>query len=73
MGYVIGNQCFYFTDPTTAPTIETVWTLLKRKVYENNWEAKNLGVLARRIKQKSKELDLKMLQRLLHRMLDGGL
>ena len=42
--------------------IETVWTLLERKVYENNWGAKTLDVLAGRIKQKSKELDLKMLQ-----------
>ena len=45
-----------------ARPIETLWTLLERKVYENNWEAKNLDVLAHRIKQKSKELELKMLQ-----------
>ena len=38
------------------------WTLLEQKVYENKWEAKNLDVLVRTIKQKSKELDLKMLQ-----------
>ena len=38
--------------PQAHPT-ETVWTLLERKVYENNWEAKNLNVLPRRIKQKS--------------------
>ncbi|CAM4797872.1 unnamed protein product [Rotaria magnacalcarata] len=50
-----------------ARPIETVWTLLERKVYENNWEAKNLDVLARRIKKKSKELDQKMLQD----MIDG--
>ena len=31
-------------------------------MYENNWEAKNLEVLARRIKQKSKEFDLNMLK-----------
>ena len=45
-----------------ARPIETIWTLLERKVYENNCEAKNLDLLARRIKQKSKELDLKMLR-----------
>ena len=52
-------------NPPNAPQarpIETVWTLLERKVYENNWEAKDLDVSALRIKQKSKELDLKMLQ-----------
>ena len=49
-------------DVPQARPIETVWTLLARQVYENNWEAKNLDVLARRIKQKPKELDLKMLQ-----------
>ena len=48
-----------------ARPIETVWTLLERKIYENNWEAKNLDVLARRIKQKSKELDVKMLQNMI--------
>lgn len=45
-----------------ARPIETVWTLLERRVYENNWEAKNLDVLCRRIKEKVKELDRKMLQ-----------
>ena len=58
-------------NPPNAPQarpIKTVWTLLERKVYENNWEAKNLDMLARRIKQKPKELDLKMLQG----MVDGA-
>ena len=57
-------------NPPNAPQarpIETVWTVLERKVYENNWEAKILDVLTRIIKQKSKELDLKMLQS----MVDG--
>ncbi|CAF5223231.1 unnamed protein product, partial [Rotaria magnacalcarata] len=45
-----------------ARSIETVWALLKRKVYENNWKAKNLDALARRIKQKAKEFDQNMLQ-----------
>ena len=37
-----------------ARAIDTVWTLLERKVFENNWEAKNLDMSPRRIKQKSK-------------------
>ena len=41
------------------PSIETVWALLERKVYENNWEAKDLDALARRIKRKVKELERK--------------
>ncbi|CAF5049781.1 unnamed protein product, partial [Rotaria magnacalcarata] len=45
-----------------ARSIETVWALLERKVYENNWEAKYLDALARRIKQKAKEFDQNMLQ-----------
>jgi transposase len=45
-----------------ARPIETVWTQLERKVFENNWEGKNLTALIRRIKQKAKELDQKMLQ-----------
>ena len=45
-----------------ARPIETVWTLLERKVFEDNWEAKNLAALIRRVKQKAKELDQKLLQ-----------
>ncbi|CAF4029601.1 unnamed protein product [Rotaria magnacalcarata] len=45
-----------------ARSIETVWALLERKVYENNWEAENLDAFARRIKQKAKEFDQNMLQ-----------
>ena len=33
-----------------ARSIETVWTLSERKVFENDWEATNLDVLTRRIK-----------------------
>jgi hypothetical protein len=47
-----------------ARPIETVWALLERKVYEKNWQAKNLDVLGRRIKQKVKDLDEKMLRRM---------
>ena len=45
-----------------AHPIETVWTVLERKIYENNWEAKNIDHLVKRIKQKAKELDQEMLQ-----------
>ena len=37
-----------------ARPIETVWTLLEQKVYENNWEAENSDVLARVIKPEIK-------------------
>ena len=45
-----------------ARPIETLWTVLERKIYENNWEAKNIDHLVKRIKQKAKELDQEMLQ-----------
>ena len=32
-----------------ARPIETVWTILERKVYENNWEAKDIDQLVKRI------------------------
>ena len=47
--------------PQARPT-ETVWTVLERKIYENNWESKNIDHLVKRIKQKAKELDQAMLQ-----------
>ena len=37
-----------------ARPIETIRTLLKHKVYENNWVARNLDPLARRIPSKVK-------------------
>jgi hypothetical protein len=58
--FVRGQDC-----PPKVPQarlIETTWTLLERKVYENNWEAETLDLLTCRIKQKAKELDQKMLQ-----------
>jgi hypothetical protein len=53
--------------PQTRP-IETVWTLLERKVFEHNWEGKSLAAWIRRVKQKTKELDQKELQD----MIEGG-
>ena len=45
-----------------ARPIEVIWTILERKIYENNWEANNIDHLVRRIKQKIKELGQQMLQ-----------
>lgn len=45
-----------------ARPIERVWTVLERKIYSNNWEAKNEDHLVRRIKQMAKKLDQQMLQ-----------
>ena len=45
-----------------ARPIEVIWTILERKIYENNWEANNIDHLVRRIKQKIKELDQQMWQ-----------
>ena len=45
-----------------ARPIEVIWTILERKIYENNWEANNIDHLVGRIKQKIKELDQQMLQ-----------
>ena len=39
-----------------------LWTVVERKIYENNWEAKNIDHLVKRIKQKAKELDQEILQ-----------
>ena len=39
-----------------------MWTVFERKIYENNWEAKNIDHLVKRLKQKAKELDQEMLQ-----------
>ena len=40
-----------------ARPIETIWTRLEQRIYENNWEAQNIDQLAKRIILKVKELD----------------
>ena len=45
-----------------ARPIEVLWTALERKIYENNWEINNIDHLVKRIKQKVKELDQRMLK-----------
>ena len=47
-------------NPPSAPQIrpiENYWGILKMKVYERNWTAKNRESLIRRIKIKQKEID----------------
>ena len=40
-----------------APSVEIVRTVVERKVYGNNWEARNIDHLVKRIKRKAKEVD----------------
>jgi hypothetical protein len=47
--------------PQVRP-IEDVWGILKQMVYAQNYQAKNLNQLARRIREKVKELDKEMLR-----------
>ncbi len=42
--------------------LKTVWTVLKRKIYENNWEAKSIHHMVKRIKRQIKEFDRETLQ-----------
>ena len=47
-------------NPPNAPQIrpiENYWGILKMKVYEGNWSAKDREALIRRIKIKQKEMD----------------
>ena len=39
-----------------ARPIEVIWTILERKIYENNWQANNIDHLVRRIKQKNQRI-----------------
>jgi hypothetical protein len=50
--------------PQVRP-IEDIWGILKQMVYAQNYEAKNLNQLARRIREKIKELDKKMLREMM--------
>ena len=54
-------------NPPNAPQIrpiETSWAILKGRVYENDWSAKNFACLRRRIREKLKGFDHKFCQRL---------
>jgi len=47
--------------PQSRP-IETLWAILKNMVYDQGWEAKNIDQLKRRIAQKMKKIDIKVVQ-----------
>lgn len=58
-------------NPPNMPTIrpiETVWALLKQKVYEGNWTALSKQQLAGRIRRKIKEVDIEVVRTLLERV-----
>ena len=50
------RRIFYVSlvdNPPNVPQarpIEVIWTILERKIYENNWEANNIDYLVRRVK-----------------------
>ena len=70
-------------NPPSAPQIrpiENYWGILKMKVYEGNWSAKNQENLIRRIKIKQKKISqdtvIKMLENLkekFHKANENGL
>lgn len=47
-----------------ARPIENFWSVLKRMVYDNGWEARNEQQLINRIKRKLKEIDINTVQNL---------
>ena len=65
--------------PPSAPQIrpiENYWGILKMKVYEGNWSAKNREALIRRIKMKQKEINqdivIKMFEKLKQKVHDAN-
>ena len=51
-------------NPPNAPQIrpiEAFWAILKMKVYEGNWSAKNRDQLIRRIKKSIQEIDMEII------------
>lgn len=51
-----------------ARPIETFWSLLSRKVYDNGWEAADEQALRRRIYQKIREIDINSVQNLMRQV-----
>lgn len=51
-----------------ARPIETFWSLLSRKVYDNGWEAADEQMLRRRIYQKIREVDVASVQDLMRQV-----
>ena len=59
------------TNPPNIPQarpIEHFWSVLKRKVYEKGWEAKNEQQLIGRIKRKLKEIDISVTQSMIEKV-----
>ena len=53
-------------NPPNAPMIcpiEMYWSILKQKVYENNWSAENCDQLIRKIKSCAKKIQASYLQK----------
>ena len=50
-------------NPQARP-IETLWSILKKMVYDERWEAKTIDHLQRRIAKKLKEIDIKIVQQM---------
>jgi hypothetical protein len=59
MEFLIYNEKKPPNVPQVRP-IETIWTLLEQKVYENNWETQNPHQLPRRIATNVKKIDQKV-------------
>ena len=53
---------------TQVRPIETTWTLLEQKMYERGWQAKNFHQLAKRMILKTKELDQKLVTKMMLRV-----
>ncbi len=59
-------------NPPNVPQlrpIEHFWGILKGLVYENDWSTDSIDNLKRRIKEKLKEMDPNLCQRLMKRLL----
>lgn len=68
------NNISYVTKEDNPPNlpecrpIEDFWSILKGKVYENNWQAKDLQHLRSRIAKCLKEVDIKLVKRVISRI-----
>ena len=59
--------------PPNAPQIlpmEAFWAILKMKVYEGNWSAKNRDHLIRRIKKSIQEIDMEIIIKMFKNLKD---
>ena len=61
------------SNPPNAPQIrpiEAFWAILKMKVYEGNWSAKNRDQLIRRIKKSIQEIDMEIIVKMFKNLKD---